>query len=116
MNKRPRAVTVIGCLYILVGAVGFVFRLRDLMANPAFGYDGVLIELTELLALIFGVFLLRGQNWARWGVLAWMAFHVLLSTFHALREFLVHASIFAVMAWFLFRPAAARYFRGDLKT
>jgi len=110
MNKRPLAVTLIGCVYLLVGVVGFVFHLRELVSRDTFGYDAVLIELSELLAFLFGVFLLQGQNWARWGVLAWMAFHVLLSVFHALREFIVHALILAIIAWFLFRPETSRYF------
>ena len=36
------------------------------------------------LAIVCGVFLLRGHNWARWLALAWIAFHVVLSAFHAI--------------------------------
>lgn len=67
-------------------------------------------SVTEFLAILSGVFLLRHQNWARWLALAWMAFHVALS-FHVLREFIIHCLFCAVIAWILFRPAAARYFR-----
>jgi hypothetical protein len=56
--------------------------------------------------------MLRGHNWARWVALAWIAFHVVLSAFHAFGEFAIHAVFCAVIAWFLFSPAPARYFRG----
>ena len=39
--------------------------------------EGVWVGLTELLAILSGVFMLRGQNWARWLALAWIAFHVI---------------------------------------
>ncbi len=55
--------------------------------------------------------MLRGHNWARWLALAWIAFHVVLSAFHALAELAVHSLFCAIMAYFLFRPAANGYFR-----
>jgi hypothetical protein len=56
--------------------------------------------------------MMRGQNWARWLAVAWMAFHVILSAFHAVRELAIHSLFLAVIAWILFRPEGARYFRG----
>ena len=38
-------------------------------------YDDALVELTELIAIVCGVFLLQGRNWARWLALAWIASH-----------------------------------------
>ena len=32
--KRPLAVTIIGWLYIVVGAIGFVYHIRELTAEP----------------------------------------------------------------------------------
>ena len=55
--------------------------------------------------------MLRGCNWARWLALAWIAFHVVLSAFHSLPEFALHAVLCAVFAYFLLRPDAALYFR-----
>ena len=109
-TKRPLSVTILGCVYIAVGIVGFAYHFTELLARP---YDDVWVELTEFLAIVCGVFLLRGHNWARWVALAWIAFHVILSAFHALPEFAIHCLFCAAIAWFLFRPAAARYFRGS---
>jgi hypothetical protein len=108
-SKRPISVTIIAALYLAVGAGGFAVHFRELLAHHP---DAVGIELTELTAILCGVFLLRGDNWARWLALAWIAFHVVLSAFHAIPEFAIHALFCAVIAWVLFRPESARYFRG----
>jgi hypothetical protein len=108
-NKRPISVTILACIYLAVGAIGFVAHFRELLAHHQ---DAVGIELTELTAILCGVFLLRGHNWARWLALAWIAFHIVLSAFHALPEFAIHALFGAAFAWILFRPESARYFRG----
>ena len=108
-SKRPLSVTIIAFVYLAVGIIGFVFHFRELLAVPS---EGVWIELTEFLAIVAGAFMLRGRNWACWLAVAWMVFHVVLSVFHPVRELVIHAAIFAVIAWSLFRPDAARYFRG----
>ena len=99
---RPLAVTILAWVYIAVGTGGFFTHLSD----------GMWVELVEIAAVIAGAFLLRGKNWARWLAVAWMAFHVILSAFHTVRELVVHSLFLAVIAWILFRPEAARYFRG----
>jgi len=109
-NKRPVSVLILASIYILVGAVGFAFHFHELLAAQR---DAVLVEITELLAMVSGVFLLRGQNWARWLALAWIAFHVVLSAFHPVRELVAHSIFCVVIAWVLFRPASARYFKGS---
>jgi hypothetical protein len=67
---------------------------------------------TELLAVVAGVFLLRGRNWARWLVVAWMVFHVVLSAVHPGHALVVHGVLTAVVIYFLFRAPASEYFRG----
>jgi hypothetical protein len=108
-NKRPISITILACAYLAVGVGGFAVHFRELLARHP---DAVGIEVTELTAIVCGVFLLRGQNWARWLALAWIAFHVILSAFHGIPELVIHAVFCAVFAWLLFRPEAARYFRG----
>lgn len=70
----PVSVAVIACLYLAVGIGGFVVHFQALRAP-----DGIWIEITEFLAIVCGVFLLRAQNWARWLAVAWMAFHIAMS-------------------------------------
>ena len=107
-NQRPLSITLLAGVYILVGAIGFVYHF--LQAIPL-NRDGALIEFTELLAFVAGVFLLGGRNWARWLALAWMGFHVILSAFVPLVPFLIHCVFFAAIAWILLRPPARQYFR-----
>jgi hypothetical protein len=90
-----------------VGAIGFVAHFTDLMARQS---STVLIEVTELLAMVAGVFLFRGRNWARWLALLWMAFHVAIS-FPVTRQVVIHSMIFGLIAWALFRSDARRYFK-----
>ena len=110
-NKRPISVTLIGCLYIVIGAVGFLYHAREFSAANAFRFDVLGIEIIRLLAILAGAFILRGRNWARWLAIAWMAFHVIVSAFHDLRQFAMHALFFAIISWLLLRPAAAQCFR-----
>jgi hypothetical protein len=110
-NRRPISVTVIACVYLVVGVLGFVFHFREALVRHAFGYDTALIELTEVIAFVSGVFLLRASNWARWLALAWMLFHGIFSAFGAFRQFAVHTVICIVIAWALFHTQATRYFQ-----
>ncbi len=107
-NKRPISVTILACVYLVVGAIGFAYHFRELMSLQQ---DSVWAELTELLAIVSGAFMLRGHDWARWLALAWMVFHVVLSAFHSSREFAVHSLFCAVIAWILLRSPATQYFR-----
>jgi Trk-type K+ transport system membrane component len=110
LNQRPLPVTIIACVYIVAGAIGFADHLSGLTAQHPFQDGAVWVELVGLIAVVCGAYLLRGRNWARWLALAWIAFHVVVSAFHSLPEFAIHALFCAVIAYFLFRPAAARYF------
>ena len=104
---RPLPVTLIGCLYIVTGLVGSAAHLLD---HRGFGADVFWAVLTNVMALIGGVWMLRGQNWARWLSIAWMALHVIISVFHSPRELIVHALFLATIAFFLFRPRVNAYF------
>jgi hypothetical protein len=113
LNKRPLSVTIIAWVYIAVGAVGFVFYFTQLHEASAFQYDGLLIELVRFLAVVCGVFMLRGQDWARWLAIAWIVFHVGLSAFHPFRELAIHSAFFVVIVWCLFNLEARRFFRSS---
>ena len=107
---RPLSVTILACLFVAVGAFGVVSHYSEFWPLTTVRL-GVVIELVELAAIVAGVFMLSGRNWARWLALAWMAVHVILSAFNSLKEVAVHAVLFVVIAWLLFRPDAVQYFR-----
>src|SRR5688572_5763778 len=110
MKTRPPSVTVIGWLFIAAGVVGLVFHAGEFRTRPPLEY--ALVCFVRLLAILSGAFMLRGRNWARWLLLAWIAYHVVLSAFHSLSGLVTHGLLFAVVAYFLFRPHVSAYFRG----
>lgn len=112
MNKRPRSITVISCLFIAAGTTGLGYHATEFRAGRPFQYDVVWVCLVRLLAIVCGVFVLRASNWARWLLLVWLAYHVVLSSLHSLSGLVIHAVLLAVVAYFLLRPQASAYFRG----
>jgi hypothetical protein len=118
---RPPSITAIGWLFIAVGAGGILKDLWPLLTSDAtqqlarLKAEG-LSELgpawtSRVLAAIGGVGLLSGRNWARWLLVTWMAFHIVLSVLHSMEEVLVHAAIFAPILHLLFRRRSDPYFR-----
>jgi hypothetical protein len=109
-NTRPLSLTIIGWVYITVGAIGFVYHSTEFSRQP-FQYEIVWIELIRLLAVVSGVYMLRGHNWARWLALAWIGAHVILSAFNSLSQLAIHVVFFAILTFFLTRSTVNRYYR-----
>jgi hypothetical protein len=112
MNKRPIVVTIVAVVLILTGAAGLGIELYNLRGAHALLSEDVPIALVRALAIVAGVFVLRGHNWARWLAIAWITFHVILSFWHPLQELLVHSILLAVFIWALFRGKAGAWFAG----
>jgi uncharacterized membrane protein HdeD (DUF308 family) len=111
MNKRPLSVTVIGWLFLVTGVIGLAYHAAEFNIKGSFQYDLVLVCFVRFLAIVFAVFMLRANNWARWLLVAWIAFHVILSGFHSLLQLIVHSFLMALVTYFLFRPQSSAYFR-----
>src|SRR5687767_5581748 len=110
MKMPPPSVTVIGCLFIAAGVVGLAYHAGEFGTRPPLEY--AIVCFVRLLAIFCGLFMLRGSNWARWLLLVWIAYHVVLGAFHSPSGLVTHGLLLAVVAYFLFRPRAAAYFRG----
>jgi hypothetical protein len=110
-GKRPVAVTLVGGLFIAAGIVGLAYHVTDIDTSGPFRLEAVWILLLRLLATVGGVFVLRGRNWARWLVVAWMAYHVALSAWHSPVEIAVHAMLLVLIAYVLFRKQSAAFFQ-----
>ena len=111
MRRRPLSITIIGWLFVVAGTIGLAYHATEFRAQRPFAYDLIWVCIVRLLAILSGVFLLRGSNWARWALLVWLAYHVILSAFHSLSELVMHSLLLCVIAYFLFRPKASAYFR-----
>lgn len=121
MNKRPRSVTVIAAIFIAFGGIALftsLWSLADASSGQpiaefkAHPLEYVPVFVGRVLAILGGMFLLRGFNWARWLLVAWAGFHVIIGFAHAFWSSLVHSLLFVVLLYFLFRPRASAYFRG----
>jgi hypothetical protein len=118
--QRPRSITVIAWVFVTVGAAGLLKDWWPLVTSGSaqlakLKADGLAdigpAWTSRLLAIVGGVWLLRGHNWARWLLVAWMVFHIGLSVFHSWVEVLTHTVIFLPVLYFLFRGPSARYFQ-----
>jgi uncharacterized membrane protein len=107
--KRPIPVTILGCLFIVVGLVGLAYHLSR---QPLDSWVA-LISLIRVVAVVGGVFMLKGRNWARWLMLGWLAFHVGVSAFHSLSDCIAHAVLLLVVAYFLLTPPDSQYFQAS---
>jgi uncharacterized membrane protein HdeD (DUF308 family) len=103
-------VILIACLYLAVGIGGSIAHFGDRHAP-----DWIWVEVTEILAIVCGVFLLLAHNWARWLAIAWMAFHVVIS-FGELRQLAIHSLFFVLIVGCLFRADASRFFQNARTT
>ncbi|MGH7426967.1 MAG: hypothetical protein ACREJ4_01150 [Candidatus Methylomirabilaceae bacterium] len=110
-SKRPRSVTVIGYLIVAAGIIGFAYHATEFSRQGPVEYGVVWVLLIRLLAIVGGVLMLRGANWARWLALAWIAYHVILSALHSWSDTVIHVGLLAGVAYVLLRPEASAYFR-----
>lgn len=97
-----------GGIAIFNGLLPLPQRITELKQHP---FEFGLVQGVRILGVLAGGYLLGGFNWARWLLVAWLAFHVMLSAFHSLVELTVHGLLAAVVGYFLFRASAAAYFR-----
>jgi hypothetical protein len=107
--KRPFAITVLGWLFVAIGVVSLAMDIR-FAAQHGVGRDEVLVFVVHGLAVVAGIFMLRGADWARWLAVLWMVFHVGITVFNAWRGFAFHAIIFAGITFLLFRADARAWF------
>jgi hypothetical protein len=108
--RRPLAIALVGWLFIAVGC-GSIARgaYQFLTTAGVTNHDLLdlgLVELTGFLAALGGAYVLRGRLWARWLILAWMGFHVILSLGHSRSELVIHSVVFVALAmvFFFFTP------------
>ena len=111
MLKRPLSITLIACLLILSGTAGIAYHITDAKTWHPFPYEYIAVLLIRLLAIIAGIYVLRGHDWARWVALLWIAFHLTISFWNSWSQVAVHTLILAIFASVLLRPAANAYFR-----
>lgn len=124
MGKRPLPVTIISWIFIAFCGIVLLSRLLP-AAEPTTGqriaesgsqhpFQHTVGYVGLFLAVVGGVFMLRGCNWARWLLVVWMGFHLVIGLLHSPWSSAVHILLFAAVAGFLFGRAAQAYFRGTV--
>src|SRR4029450_3269580 len=107
MNKRPLAITIICWIFIVFGAIALLYGLRSSGGTNAPQRIADLkghwyVHVSRMARVLVGVFMLYGFNWARWLLVVWIAFHIVISILHSPFQLLVHSVLFAVILYFLF--------------
>lgn len=110
--QRPISVTIVGWFFIIVGLLSLAYHFNQAKSLNPFPTDLIWMVLVNLLAIVGGVFILRGRQWARWLAIAWITFHVVLSL-HSVQKTVVHVLLLVAIAFLLFRRNASAYFRGS---
>jgi hypothetical protein len=109
MKHRPVSITLISYLFIAAGVVGIIYHASELkdLATP----EVSLVLFIRMLAILAGVFALRGASWARLLLVAWIIYHVILSFSHSTDELIMHFVLSIVVVISLFHPKANAYFK-----
>ena len=108
MKQRPLAITIISWLFIIFGSIALLSGVLPLADIKSHWY----VHLSRFLQIVAGVFMLYGRNWARWLLVAWIAFHIVVGALNGLMSLAMHVVIFSVILFFVFRRDANVYFAG----
>ena len=109
--KRPLAVTLVGWLFVIVGAGTLTYFGSQFVALRSFPQDLILACAVDAMALAGGLLVLHANNLGRWLVIGWLGFHVGLSIVHATHDVVVHSVLFILIVVALTRAEARAYFR-----
>ena len=126
MTRRPRTITLIGLLFVAVGVLGLLNDLWPLVTSRAaeqlakFRSDG-LADLSpawasRVAAIVGGIGVIQGRNWARWLLAAWMIFHIGLSFLHSMSRLAIHLVMFLPILYLLFVGSSRQYFQKPTPT
>lgn len=122
MKTRPRSVTVISWILIVLGVLGFVSTIamqNDPTALELMGKSPISIPvqialnyLGLVVTIVSGAVMLKGWNWGRLLYVGWSAISFMIGVITSPVKWALIPGlvIFLVLAFFLFRPKANEYF------
>ncbi|HTK48910.1 MAG TPA: hypothetical protein VL328_13125 [Gemmatimonadaceae bacterium] len=109
-GKRVASVVAVGVVFLALGVLDLWRGVAPLFGGARhLAGDDLLVLAIGIAALVGGTFVIRGRNWARWLLAAWMLLHVVISVGHP-GALAAHVAIFGFIAFLLFRPAASAHF------
>src|SRR5689334_21659070 len=112
MSTRPRSVTILSWMFIVLGSFALVMSfLRsgqyvvDFRSQHPLLY--VLSFVGPALATASGVFMLLGFGWARWLLVSWFTITAIGFLLYSPLRLFLPAALFGVAMFFLFRSPAS---------
>ncbi len=122
MKDRPTSITVVCWVLIVTGGISLVTTtlmignpmVKEMMSKsmvPA-SVQYLLMYVGLAISIVSGIMMLKGQNWARLLYVIWGAFGFVFSLVTSPMKLAMIPGlvIFAIIVFFLFRPAASEYF------
>jgi hypothetical protein len=112
-RRSLRSVIAVGVLFLALGVLDVVRGIAPLFGATRprhLAGDDLLVLAIGVAALIGGSYVMRGRNWARWLLAAWMLMHVAISVGQP-AQLGGHLIIFGSVAYLLFRSGASGHFR-----
>ena len=110
MTSRSLPITIFSCLFAIAGVVGIIYHAADLNELGA-SSEVFWVLIVRLLAIVGGVFALRRKNWARWLLLVWVSYHVILSLYHPLSELIIHVVLLVAFVYVFFLSKSSSVFK-----
>ncbi len=122
MKARPTSITVISWILIAMGAISLAAntaminnpKVHELMGkNPIpIPVQHVISYIGLLIMIVSGIAMLKGRNWARYLYVVWSLIGLVIGIVTSPMKAMMIPGlvIFAVIAFFLFRPRATEYF------
>ncbi len=104
--KRPFQIIVIALLFIVGGVATLVVPL---LKSPLNRWT-LPLALLGIIAIVGGIFVYKGRGWARWVVLAWLAFHVVVSALNSVSLAAAHFVLLVAVGYFLLALPTSKYF------
>lgn len=123
MKSRPKSVTVIGWILIVIAIMSAISTLMtmkdpmviDLMSRSPIPIpvQYVMIALGVVVTFVGGVAIIQGYNWGRMLYVIWsiLGFCITFATSPMKAAAVPGVVVFFVIAFFLFRPKANDFFR-----
>jgi hypothetical protein len=119
---RPRSVTVISWVFILIGGIALLTSMlpklpggeqqaAEFKAQHPFLHAFLFFEL--ILAVVCGAGMLRGWNWARWVLVLFFGYNIIGNLIRGPLLSLFPGLLFGLGVFLLFRPQASAFFRGS---
>jgi hypothetical protein len=111
-RRRQWSLIVVGVIFLALGVLDITRGLAPLFASAPHWHmaaDDVEVLAIGIAAIVGGVYVLKGRNWARWLLAVWMAFHVAISIGQP-KQLVAHLVIFGCIAYLLFRRGVSHYF------